>query len=246
MNIKKTSLNIAVVLAMGGISTGANAALLPGSILSIEAGSNFTLAAAPSPPVLTAFLLSGTQGGLIIGQVQGLGSHNTHGGVAHPAEGNLDQEWNFLGNAGQSFTTSPVSVLTDSGVTKTLDFSGWRISWNAIPSINTGGGFQDCGTTSDGICLTPGTSPVDIGGTFDNGTGIASITCSTSSCSNTSTYTLTYTAVIAQADPSNFGGITYNLNLTGIVNSVPVPAAFWLFGSGLLGLAGIAKRKSSR
>lgn len=34
----------------------------------------------------------------------------------------------------------------------------------------------------------------------------------------------------------------YHLHLTGTV--VPIPAALWLFGSGLLGLAGIAKRKS--
>jgi len=33
--------------------------------------------------------------------------------------------------------------------------------------------------------------------------------------------------------------------LSGTVNSVPVPAAVWLFGSGLLGLIGIARRKTS-
>jgi hypothetical protein len=29
------------------------------------------------------------------------------------------------------------------------------------------------------------------------------------------------------------------------VSSVPVPAAVWLFGSGLLGLVGVARRKKS-
>jgi hypothetical protein len=31
----------------------------------------------------------------------------------------------------------------------------------------------------------------------------------------------------------------------GVVNAVPVPAAVWLFGSGLLGLVGVARRKTS-
>ncbi len=43
----------------------------------------------------------------------------------------------------------------------------------------------------------------------------------------------------------------FSLNIVGtsagaaIVNAVPVPAAVWLFGSGLLGLVGIARRKKS-
>ena len=32
----------------------------------------------------------------------------------------------------------------------------------------------------------------------------------------------------------------------GDVATVPVPAAVWLFGSGLLGLVGVARRKASR
>ncbi len=43
------------------------------------------------------------------------------------------------------------------------------------------------------------------------------------------------------------GGIdmsgTVALELGGTVNVVPVPAAVWLFGSGLIGLAGLARRK---
>lgn len=35
----------------------------------------------------------------------------------------------------------------------------------------------------------------------------------------------------------------YDLHLVGTVSTVPVPAAVWLFGSGLIGLIGFAKRK---
>jgi hypothetical protein len=34
------------------------------------------------------------------------------------------------------------------------------------------------------------------------------------------------------------------LTLTGSGSAVPLPAAVWLFGSGLLGLAGVARRKA--
>jgi hypothetical protein len=37
-----------------------------------------------------------------------------------------------------------------------------------------------------------------------------------------------------------------NLNLTVVPTVVPVPAAVWLFGSGLLGLVGIARSKKFR
>ena len=43
-----------------------------------------------------------------------------------------------------------------------------------------------------------------------------------------------------------FAGYSANFNLNGItpaVSAVPVPAAAWLLGSGLLGLAGVARRK---
>lgn len=40
-------------------------------------------------------------------------------------------------------------------------------------------------------------------------------------------------------------GFTYNYDLLLTPTAVPVPAAVWLFGSGLLGLVGIARRKKA-
>lgn len=54
-------------------------------------------------------------------------------------------------------------------------------------------------------------------------------------------------------DPNGFNGFTntenftvdtLNISVTG-VSAVPVPAAVWLFGSGLIGLFGFARKKSS-
>ncbi|HHZ88239.1 MAG TPA: VPLPA-CTERM sorting domain-containing protein, partial [Chromatiaceae bacterium] len=40
-----------------------------------------------------------------------------------------------------------------------------------------------------------------------------------------------------------FAGFSANFDITAIhITNVPVPAAVWLFGSGLVGLAGIARR----
>ena len=38
---------------------------------------------------------------------------------------------------------------------------------------------------------------------------------------------------------------SYNMSVTAAgISAVPVPAAVWLFGSGLIGLIGVARRKA--
>ena len=46
-------------------------------------------------------------------------------------------------------------------------------------------------------------------------------------------------------DGSN-GSITIDPYGSATLNAVPVPAAVWLFGSGLIGLAGIARRSTTK
>ena len=79
---------------------------------------------------------------------------------------------------------------------------------------------------------------------FPGDTGLATITCSTLSCSHGNSYVLDYSGHVPFDGSSGFGGVHYSLHLEGVVSAVPVPAAIWLFSSGLLLLAGTFKRKA--
>jgi len=215
--MKRTALSTAMASILAGASTGSLAAMPTEAILDFTG--TFSMEVTQGVLTLTN-ISSGKDGGILTGVTQPRGNHATHGGPPHTTKGKLDKEWEFFSNSGQHFTTTAITVVNedvngDGGITKTLDFSGWRVTWNGIPEINMGGGLQDCGTTTDGVCVT--TSGVDIAGTYDNGTGVATLTCGTADCPFGSTFTLTYNAVVPQADPSGFGGVNYGVNITGTI-----------------------------
>ena len=92
------------------------------------------------------------------------------------------------------------------------------------------------------------TADIDFSGWFMTWNGInislggdlASVVCAVD-CAIGDTYTLDYSVIIPQ--PSDFSGAPYTLHLEGTVSAVPVPAAVWLFASGLIGLVSIASRR---
>ena len=107
--------------------------------------------------------------------------------------------------------------------TATLDMSSWAIHWNGIDI------------------------PLDASPLFASDTGKAILVCDAGSeCGVGSSFTLDYNTHIPPGSP--FSDAFYGLHLTGVIgemNAVPVPAAAWLFGSGLLALIGVAKRKTA-
>jgi len=156
--------------------------------------------------------------GLILGSTQP--ASGSHSGAPNDSEiVSIDEAWQFFGNTGMHFTYSPSNVISASGNTAAIDFSGWRVSWNGVPSI-----------------------PMGTGAWNGNDDGVATITCGID-CGDGDTYTLDYSATVPAGDQTGFGSVRYTLHLEGTISSVPVPAAAWLFGSGLISLAGFARRK---
>ena len=221
--MKKQVLATAIAGVLGAATFSAQAALVNGSTLSIDAGSNFQMEVAPS-----FFLTTQITGlnGIVIGTAQA--ASGSHSGAPNGTESpDIDNPWLFFGNTGMHQTTSPTNILSDDGAGNvTLDFSGWNVTWNAIPSIPMGAGAWD-----------------------GNPDGVAIMTCGVD-CGDGDTYSIAYSGRVPPGDPSGFGNVAYRVSMSGTitappVSEVPVPAAVWLFGSGLVGLVGVARRKKA-
>ncbi|HSH28862.1 MAG TPA: VPLPA-CTERM sorting domain-containing protein [Thiohalobacter sp.] len=239
-----TAAAAAVMLASGA----ANAALVDGSTLSFTpaasggtstpaSGSWFSMRALDldgnGVPETDIFTPISSLNGIVLGTAQAAsGSHSGSPGCTagvgtctdtdpSSESPNIDNPWGFFGNTGMHQTTSAASVLSASGNSATVDFSGWNVTWNGIASI-----------------------PMGSGAWAGNPEGVATITCGVD-CGDGDSYALDYSATVPLGDPSGFGGVAYAVHLEGSVSAVPVPAAVWLFGSGLVGLVGVARRRKA-
>lgn len=219
--IMKTKLHISLLfsIALSGI---AEAALVDGVILQFDPaasggttqptsgawwGLEFSSATVYTP--LASFE------GIILGSAQP--ATGSHSGIPNGTENpTITEPWVSSGSTGMHHSTTPISVINSSGNTATLDFSGFGITWNAIPDISLSG--------------YPANYPSEL--------GIATVTCGVD-CSIGDSYVLNYAA----HEVPEVGGQLHTIHLEGvIVSSVPIPAAFWLFGSGVILFVGIVRR----
>ena len=146
-------------------------------------------------------------------------------GYAQPL-GEITAPYYYYGNTGQEYTTQPVTGGSGSG----LDFSGLTWYWNSVTVPFGSGAWTPqncvdmgvpCAGYADGLAL------FSWSGLYGDG------------------YSLDYALTIPEGDPSVLGGFQFFYHLEGVVMSeVPVPAAIWLFGSGLLALLGATGRRS--
>lgn len=167
-------------------------------------------------------LSQGTDG-LVIGYVQ--------------QPGEITAAWQFFANYSTDYdydyTTQPVT----GGTTNGLDLGGWTWLWHGLSVPLGSGAWTPVNCASLGIACTgyaDGEAVFSWSGVYGD------------------SYTLNYAATIPPGDPSGWGGNRYFLHLEGTVTNividppppVPVPAAVWLFGSGLAALFGLARRRS--
>ena len=261
MNARKTVLSSAMALAMGGISLSANAALTSSTVLvfdpgvksctiggtfpnctygvsDVTSGSFFSMDTNGDGSVASGEkVVMQVGGGVLSDKGVGITIHQTFDNTGNPmgshtstingSESPQGDIWEFFGNTGMDYLTSPMNDLDlDANNDHLIDMSGWTVTWNGIDAIPMGGDTANFAVdTSQGI-----------------------MSCSQTSCSNSSTFTMDYNAHVPLNDASGFGGVAYSLHMTGVVgtvSAVPVPAAVWLFGSGLVGLVGVARRKKA-
>ena len=215
--MKKTTLALTLAL----VSTGVQSATLDINSLIITGGT-WSLGA-PGVGICdeTSFssyrcLTPGSAGPLVMGTYQG--SSGTGSSLA---------DGMYLGNPFYTFTAAsatgaannptglPNGTVDTGAGTMTVDLGGFYMDWNGNSAL--------LGTDPDG---TNGTSTAATGN-YNPLTGEFDIAWNS----------------YASSGPFNDQMHYWSLTGTAEVSTVPVPAAIWLFGSGLLGLFGWARRK---
>jgi hypothetical protein len=233
MNFKKTvyALALGSVGIMGAVSSiNASAAPLAngdqltinagmpsfyssGAIKNIASGSWFAMDLNGDAAINNFDKVALAQGtnGIIIGDITAAGTFGPS--LSVPAgNGTVVDSWGFLGATGTNFNTVAIT-----GTTTALDFSGWKVAWNSVSSIDMGGTAWGAGF-ADGIANVVFTG---------------------------SNYVLDYHAT-APADSLNFASVKYALHLEGTLVPVPEASTYgmMLAGLGLVGFMASRRRKS--
>jgi hypothetical protein len=157
---------------------------------------------------------AGDQGAMVMGTYQG-----SNDGAANGINALAKFQFGYFG---------PVDTYTQGATAYAVD--GGAVENPAAPTGTTSGATinMDMGSWTafwNGNEFNQGNH--NVSGTYDSGTGA---------------YTLEWGSLIS-GGPFD-GNIGYwRLNGVATVSSVPVPAAAWLMGSGLLGLVGVARRR---
>ena len=220
INMKKTAVATALLLATGA----ANAA----SLASLDvAGGSFALGAGAFDAINPAAFASMSVDGV------------TFDGSKPLAPGANEAAYFDTSVATFNFSIfGPVGVYTaandavSSGYTPvtgdvtggnlTLDLNSWTAYWNGT-DFNQGSSSD---LAPNSICVLDACSTAIVT-TYDSLTG---------------DFTASWDAVVVGGA---FDGQVGHWNINGNAQVVPVPAAVWLFGSGLLGLVGIARRRKA-
>lgn len=239
---RRTTLSTAIGLVLFGSTVTANASLTSSATLNFTLGTvQVTCNYGTTPPCNT------TPGGHPYSTTDIVGSYfsiDTNGNGLEPVEKTPFGSLNgiHLGTT-QSATgghIGPIDGLESPNIDHPWTFfgrTGMHVTSSPITVVSDLGSGHMTLDFSGWNIIYGNDTPVPV-----SDIGIVDIYCSDVTCSNGSTYTLDYTGHV------EFGGHTttnYFLHMEGTISNVPVPPAVWLFGTGLLGLAGVARRKQS-
>lgn len=229
MNNQKTGLAVAMGVLLGGMALTSQAAVLNiGDRLTINAGVSVYDSYGYHVNVSSGswFALEGDNNSRIAG-VEKVAMTPGAGDIVigqTSAPGVIDS-WSFYYIGGSHWLPSPIPP---GSTTNGLNFSGWSIYWNNI-DIPLGSGAWNplnCGTLGSPCSFTSGVAAFSWSGVYGD------------------SYSLWYTATVPLGNISGFGGVQYMLHLEGtVMRAVPVPAAVWLFASGLIGLLGATRQR---
>lgn len=189
--------------------------------------------------------------GIVLGTSQA--ASGSHSGVPDGTESySIDKPWSFFANTGMHLSNTPVTVLNASGNYAELDMSGWGITWNGIPNIPFGSGSW--GSNPEGRAVVTCDIDCSIGDRFTlyytatvpigdpSGFGGVRYRLGLDGSAGTAPSSVYYQA--ASYNDSDPGMAIYG-TISAPLSPVPLPAPIWLFGSGLLGLVGMARRKAA-
>jgi len=239
--VRKTTLSTAIGLLLGGAALNANASLTSSATLDFTLGTAQTVGCAygTTPPCNKAsYNLTDVVGSWF-------GMDNNGDGVANPSEKFGIESLNGIHIGSTQTASGSHTGLIDGSESPNID-SPWNFFGNT--------GMHQSTLPITATSITSNGAILDMSGWNVTWGGISSIpmipqgdvllNCTAgSSCSNSSSYTLDGTFHVVAA---GFTTVSYFLHLEGHVSSIPIPAAAWLFGSGLLGLAGVARRRKSK
>jgi len=243
---KKATLSVAIGLALGGTALSANASLTSSATLSFTLGVPGIVACTygTTPPCAP-----GGPGGNAYNITDIVGSY-------------FSMDTNATGTV-EIHEKTPIGSFNGIHIGMTQLASGSHtdsINGSESPNIDTpwtffgGTGMHQTTIAVTASAVVAGAATLDMSGwnVIWNGItsiplvqqGAATIACDTVSCSDSSSYTLDAAFHVNGAGLTTVG---YTLHLEGAVSSaaVPVPAAAWLFGSGLFGLAAMMRRKKA-
>ncbi len=223
--MKKSSLNITLALVFGVTVMNAHAATLNmGDRLTLSSGVTTYDSSGNQINVSSGswFMFDGNADRKIQGAEKTALTQGTDGIIigSTQAPGAINAADSFWFSAPANFyTTTPVTGDTLTG----LDMTGWNMVWSGTVFPFSSGAWNPLNATAIGV----------------NGNNVNGIGKLTWDGIYGHDYTLDYSATATNV---GFVGSEFYFHLTGTVQPVPLPAAAWLLGSGLLGLIGVTRK----